>query len=1073
MPRRSDLNTILVIGSGPIVIGQACEFDYSGVQACRVLKQEGYRVVLVNSNPATIMTDPQFADATYVEPVTAEYVSAVVERERPDACLPTLGGQTGLNVAMELARSGVLDAFGCELIGAGADAIARAEDRRLFKETMTGAGLDVPRSGFAYSVEEALQVADAFGYPVVIRPSYVLGGSGSGVVRSADELEVVAGDGIRLSAIGEVLVEESVEGWKEFELELMRDRKDNVVVVCSIENVDPMGVHTGDSVTVAPAMTLTDVEYQAMRDDGVRVMRAIGVETGGSNVQFAVHPRTGRRVVIEMNPRVSRSSALASKATGFPIAKIAARLAVGYSLDEITNDITGKTPASFEPTIDYVVVKLPRWTFEKFPNAESRLGTKMKSVGEVMAIGRTFTEALQKGLRSLEKEHTVLTGETEELAVPTENRLVALEAAIHDGLDPGRAAEMTAIDKWFIDQITELACVRVDLESASPDDLSPERLRAAKRLGFSDRRIADLVGCGHDEVRTRRIAAGIVPTYKTVDTCGAEFEATTPYHYSTYEDEDEVRASSAPKILILGSGPNRIGQGIEFDYCCVHAAFALREAGFETIMLNSNPETVSTDYDTSARLYFEPITFEDVMNVIERERPVGVIVQLGGQTPLKLARGLADAGVTILGTSTDAIDRAEDRGRFGELVAELRLPQPANGVARSLAEGAAAARSIGYPVVVRPSYVLGGRAMEIVYDEPSLERYMRDATEVSPAHPVLVDRFLEGAIEVDCDAVYDGSDLYVGGVLEHIEEAGIHSGDSSCVLPPLTLGDDQIEAVIAHTRALAEALGVVGLINVQLAIKGDHVFVLEVNPRASRTIPFISKATGVPLAKIAARVMAGDTIARLRAEGQVPVESIGHERVDHIAVKKAVLPFARFPGTDTVLGPEMRSTGEVMGIDSSFGMAFAKAEAAAGVRLPTKGTVFVSVANRDKRSVVFPAKRLADLGFQLIATKGTAGVLRRAGVEVEEVAKVSGGEARGANVAERISAGEIEMVFNTPVGRRARSDGYFIRTAAAAAGVPCCTTMAGMLAAVQAIEALICGDVNRVRVKSLQEYLGA
>jgi carbamoyl-phosphate synthase large subunit len=1073
MPRRSDLNTILVIGSGPIVIGQACEFDYSGVQACRVLKQEGYRVVLVNSNPATIMTDPQFADATYVEPVTAEYVSAVVERERPDACLPTLGGQTGLNVAMELARSGVLDAFGCELIGAGADAIARAEDRRLFKETMTGAGLDVPRSGFAYSVEEALQVADAFGYPVVIRPSYVLGGSGSGVVRSADELEVVAGDGIRLSAIGEVLVEESVEGWKEFELELMRDSKDNVVVVCSIENVDPMGVHTGDSVTVAPAMTLTDVEYQAMRDDGVRVMRAIGVETGGSNVQFAVHPRTGRRVVIEMNPRVSRSSALASKATGFPIAKIAARLAVGYSLDEITNDITGKTPASFEPTIDYVVVKLPRWTFEKFPNAESRLGTKMKSVGEVMAIGRTFTEALQKGLRSLEKEHTVLTGETEELAVPTENRLVALEAAIHDGLDPGRAAEMTAIDKWFIDQITELACVRVDLESASPDDLSPERLRAAKRLGFSDRRIADLVGCGHDEVRTRRIAAGIVPTYKTVDTCGAEFEATTPYHYSTYEDEDEVRASSAPKILILGSGPNRIGQGIEFDYCCVHAAFALREAGFETIMLNSNPETVSTDYDTSARLYFEPITFEDVMNVIERERPVGVIVQLGGQTPLKLARGLADAGVTILGTSTDAIDRAEDRGRFGELVAELRLPQPANGVARSLAEGAAAARSIGYPVVVRPSYVLGGRAMEIVYDEPSLERYMRDATEVSPAHPVLVDRFLEGAIEVDCDAVYDGSDLYVGGVLEHIEEAGIHSGDSSCVLPPLTLGDDQIEAVIAHTRALAEALGVVGLINVQLAIKGDHVFVLEVNPRASRTIPFISKATGVPLAKIAARVMAGDTIARLRAEGQVPVESIGHERVDHIAVKKAVLPFARFPGTDTVLGPEMRSTGEVMGIDSSFGMAFAKAEAAAGVRLPTKGTVFVSVANRDKRSVVFPAKRLADLGFQLIATKGTAGVLRRAGVEVEEVAKVSGGEARGANVAERISAGEIEMVFNTPVGRRARSDGYFIRTAAAAAGVPCCTTMAGMLAAVQAIEALICGDVNRVRVKSLQEYLGA
>jgi carbamoyl-phosphate synthase large subunit len=1074
MPRRRDLHTILVIGSGPIVIGQACEFDYSGVQACRVLRQEGYRVVLVNSNPATIMTDPQFADATYIEPISAEYVSAIVERERPDACLPTLGGQTGLNVAVELARGGILDAFGCELIGAGADAIARAEDRRLFKETMAGAGLDLPRSGFAYSVEEALEVANAFGYPVVIRPSYMLGGSGSGVVRSADELATVAGEGIHLSAIGEVLVEESVEGWKEFELELMRDRNDNVVVVCSIENVDPMGVHTGDSVTVAPAMTLTDFEYQAMRDDGVRVMRAIGVETGGSNVQFAVHPRTGRRVVIEMNPRVSRSSALASKATGFPIAKIAARLAVGYSLDEITNDITGKTPASFEPTIDYVVVKLPRWTFEKFPDAEFRLGTKMKSVGEVMAIGRTFAEALQKGLRSLERERTVVTGDIEELAVPTENRLVALEAAIHDGLDPVRAAEITTIDKWFIDQIAELARFRLALESTrSLDDLSPERFRAAKRLGFSDRQIADFVGCSQDEVRAQRIAAAIVPTYKTVDTCGAEFEATTPYHYSTYEDEDEVRASSAPKILILGSGPNRIGQGIEFDYCCVHAAFALRQAGFETIMLNSNPETVSTDYDTSARLYFEPLTFEDVMNVIERERPVGVIVQLGGQTPLKLARALAEAGVTILGTPTDAIDRAEDRARFGELVAELRLPQPANGVARSLAEGAAAARSIGYPVVVRPSYVLGGRAMEIVYDESSLERYMREATEVSPAHPVLVDRFLEGAIEVDCDAVYDGSDLYVGGVLEHIEEAGIHSGDSSCVLPPLTLGDDQIETVIAYTRALAEALGVVGLINVQLAIKGDRVFVLEVNPRASRTIPFISKATGVPLAKIAARVMVGDTIARLRGEGLLPLESIGHDRVDHIAVKRAVLPFARFPGTDTVLGPEMRSTGEVMGIDSSFGMAFAKAEAAAGVRLPTKGTVFISVANRDKRTVVFPAKRLADLGFQLVATKGTARVLRKAGVDVEEVAKVSVPEAQAPDVAARISEGEIEMVFNTPVGRRARSDGYFIRTAASAAGVPCCTTMAGMLAAVQAIEALICGDVNRVKVKSLQEYLEA
>jgi carbamoyl-phosphate synthase large subunit len=1070
MPRRRDLHTILVIGSGPIVIGQACEFDYSGVQACKVLRDEGYRVVLVNSNPATIMTDPEFADATYVEPTTAEYVAAVIERERPDACLPTLGGQTGLNVAMDLARAGTLDAFGCELIGAGAGAITRAEDRRLFKETMIGAGLDVPRSGFAYSVAEALDVANSFGFPVVIRPSYVLGGGGSGVVRTPADLERIARDGIRASAIGEVLVEESIEGWKEFELELMRDRNDNVVVVCSIENVDPMGVHTGDSVTVAPAMTLTDVEYQAMRNDGIRVMRAIGVETGGSNVQFAVHPVTGRRVVIEMNPRVSRSSALASKATGFPIAKIAARLAVGYSLDEITNDITGRTPASFEPTLDYVVVKLPRWTFEKFPGADPRLGTMMKSVGEIMAIGRTFPEALQKGLRSLEKDFGRVAGDADDLGVPSENRIVSLEEALHDGLDPARAAAATGIDRWFVEQIAELASMRLALEAAgSLDDCGDELLLRAKRLGFSDRRMAQVLGCSEADVRTRRTAAGIVPTYKTVDTCAAEFEATTPYHYSTYEEEDEVRGSVVPKVLILGSGPNRIGQGIEFDFCCVHAAFSLRDAGFETIMLNSNPETVSTDYDTSARLYFEPLTFEDVMNVIERERPIGVVVQLGGQTSLRLARALADAGVTILGTSTDAIDRAEDRARFGHLVAELGLPQPANGVARSSAEAEAVARSIGYPVVLRPSYVLGGRAMEIVYDHASLAGYMREATEVSPEHPVLVDRFLEGAIEVDCDAVYDGVELLIGGVLEHIEEAGIHSGDSSCVLPPLTLGDNQIDKVVACTRALARALGVVGLINVQFAIKGEDVFVLEANPRASRTVPFVSKATGVPLAKIAARVMAGESLRRLREDGLVPPWSHVHESAAHIAVKKAVLPFARFPGTDAVLGPEMRSTGEVMGIDESFGMAFAKAEAAAGITLPVKGTVFLSVANRDKRAVVFPAKRLAELGFRLAATRGTARVLRRAGVDVEEVPKASE-NGDGPNVVERLASGEIGMVFNTPVGRRARSDGYLIRTAAVAARVPCCTTMAGMFAAVQAIEALISGEA---KVTSLQEYLGA
>jgi carbamoyl-phosphate synthase large subunit len=1077
VPARKDLKKILVIGSGPIVIGQACEFDYSGVQACKILRDEGYEVVLVNSNPATIMTDPEFADATYVEPITPDFVAKIIEKERPDACLPTLGGQTGLNTAMELAGAGVLEAHGVELIGATTETIRRAEDRRLFKETMAEAGLGLPESTFAYSVDEAARAAGGLGYPVVVRPSYVLGGGGSGVVHDEDELRRVAGEGLRLSSIGEVLVEESIEGWKEFELELMRDKADNVVVVCSIENVDPMGVHTGDSITVAPAITLTDVEYQAMRDDGARVMRAIGVETGGSNVQFAVDPRSGRRVVIEMNPRVSRSSALASKATGFPIAKIAAKLAVGYTLDEILNDITGKTPASFEPSIDYVVVKIPRWTFEKFPAADRRLGTKMKSVGEVMAIGRTFPEALQKGMRSLERSYTGLGGgptvepdEAEKsLAEPTEERLILLERALHAGLSVERAAETSKIDRWFIHQIAEIAEARKELEAlGSLDALDAETLLNAKRSGFSDAQIARATNSGETEVRRLRASFGMRPTYKTVDTCAAEFEASTPYYYSTYEEEDEVLPSERRKVLILGSGPNRIGQGIEFDYCCVHAAFALRDAGFETIMLNCNPETVSTDYDTSDRLYFEPLYLEDVMNVIEAERPAGVIVQLGGQTPLKLATALAGRGVPIFGTLPDAIDRAEDRERFGDLLADLGLAHPPNGVARSLAEARAVAASIGYPILVRPSYVLGGRAMEIVYEESTLEKYMSEAADVSPEHPVLVDRFLEGAIEVDCDAIYDGNELYVGGVLEHIEEAGIHSGDSACALPPFTLGEGQVRKVIEGTEAIAAELGVRGLINIQFAARDEQVYVLEANPRASRTVPFVSKVTGVPLAKVAARVMTGETIAELRREGMVPDVSVGHEGIEHVAVKEAVMPFERFQGVDTVLGPEMRATGEVMGIDKNFGLAFAKAEVGAGVRLPVKGTVFISVANPDKRAVIFPAKRLQDLGFHICATRGTAQVLHRAGVEAEIVPKVSAGSSGEADVVERIGSGEIEMVFNTPFGRGARSDGYYIRTAAVESGVPSCTTMAGMAAAVQAIEALKDGSVG---VHPLQKYL--
>jgi len=1078
MPARTDLTSILVVGSGPIVIGQACEFDYSGTQACRALQQEGYRVVLVNSNPATIMTDPERAAATYIEPITADYVAAVIERERPDALLPTLGGQTALNVAMELHSSGTLDAFSVELIGASAETIRRAEDRRVFKETMAAAGLSLPRSAFAYSVPEAAAAAEEIGLPVIIRPSYVLGGGGSGVVSDLDSVRRVAAEGLRLSSIGEVLVEESIEGWREFELELMRDRNDNVVVVCSIENLDPMGVHTGDSVTVAPAMTLTDVEYQAMRDDGIRVMRAVGVETGGSNVQFAVEPATGRRVVIEMNPRVSRSSALASKATGFPIAKIAAKLAVGYSLDEIPNDITGVTPASFEPSIDYVAVKLPRFSMEKFP-ASGGLGTKMKSVGEVMAMGRTFLEALGKGRRSLEPEPSPaselsLEQVSARLAEHHPERLELVERALELGLPPDEVASTARLSPWFVAQLERLVEGRCALRQIrSLEAASKTELRRAKRLGLSDSEIASCLSCSEAEVRARRKALGVLPSYKTVDTCAAEFEALTPYLYSAYEDEDEGLPSAVPKIVILGAGPNRIGQGIEFDYCCVHAALALGEAGFETIMVNCNPETVSTDPETSDRLYFEPLTFEDVMNVIERERPDGVILTLGGQTPLKLAAALDAAGVSILGTPVEAIDRAEDRERFAALLADLRLPHPPGGIARSLEEAVATATTIGYPVLVRPSYVLGGRAMEIVYSEPELKRYLatHGGGTTWAEHPVLVDRFLEGAIEVDCDAVFDGAEMFVGGVLEHIEEAGIHSGDSACTLPPITLSERQIQLVCEHTEALARGLGVRGLVNVQYALRDETVYVLEANPRASRTVPFVSKATGVPLAKVAARVMAGASLAELRDEGLVP-RAQGESQSGHIAVKEAVMPFDRFPGTDTVLGPEMRSTGEVMGIDDSFGRAFGKAEIGAGVKLPAKGTVFISVADRDKRAVVWPAKRLSELGFEILATKGTAEVLRRWGVDAAVVPKAGagGGDGRdgGDNVVERLRRGEIDLVLNTPWGPRARSDGYFIRTAAVEAGVPSITTVAGMAAAVQAIESLA---GRPARVRSLQDYL--
>jgi carbamoyl-phosphate synthase large subunit len=1064
LPKRDDIKHVLVIGSGPIVIGQACEFDYSGTQACRVLRAEGLRVSLVNSNPATIMTDPEFADSTYVEPITPDVVRQVIAKERPDALLATLGGQTALNTAVALAEAGVLEEYGVRLIGANIEAIHRGEDRQKFKDLVRAAGCDVPDSAVCHTVEESLAAAARLNYPVVVRPSFTMGGGGSGIAYDADDLKRIAGEGLRQSPTTEVLIEESVLGWKEYELELMRDTADNVVVICSIENVDPMGVHTGDSVTVAPAMTLTDREYQRMRDIAIAVIRAVGVDTGGSNIQFAVHPRTGRMVVIEMNPRVSRSSALASKATGFPIAKIAAKLAIGYTLDEIDNDITRETPASFEPSLDYVVVKVPRFAFEKFPDADQTLTTTMKSVGEAMAIGRSFPEALQKALRSLEAPPTEVSTDTmTALRTPHAGRIDTVRQALREGNSVEAVSAASGIDPWFVDQLALLVETEAEMASAATLD----GLYAWKRLGFSDAAIADLRGVTEAEIREARHANGIRPVYKTVDTCAAEFAAETPYHYSTYDEESEVAPSDKPKVLILGSGPNRIGQGIEFDYACVHASFALHDAGYETVMVNCNPETVSTDYDTSDRLYFEPLTIEDVLEVVHAEQQsgtvAGVVVQLGGQTPLKLAQGLKDAGVPVVGTSPESIHLAEDRGAFGKVLHEAGLPAPAWGVATDYDAARAITEQIGYPVLVRPSFVLGGRGMEIVYDDEALRRWMSRPD--APA-AVLVDRFLEDAIEIDVDALYDGTELYLGGVMEHIEEAGIHSGDSACALPPITLGARDIKRIRESTRAIAAGVGVRGLLNVQYALKDDVLYVLEANPRASRTVPFTSKVTAVPLAKAAARVMLGATIASLRDEGLLARNGDGADLPPgcHIAVKEAVLPFGRFPGTDTVLGPEMKSTGEVMGVAATFGEAFAKSQSAAYGPVPVKGRVFVSIANRDKRAMVFPIKRLADLGFEVVATEGTADVLRRNGVEVTTARKFSEG---GHTIVDRIMAGEIDLVFNTPWGNGTRVDGYEIRTAAVAKGVPCITTIQGAAACVQGIEAMVRGDMD---VRPLQDY---
>ncbi|MBU1249587.1 MAG: carbamoyl-phosphate synthase large subunit [Actinobacteria bacterium] len=1090
MPKRDDITSVLVIGSGPIVIGQACEFDYSGTQACRVLREEGIRVILVNSNPATIMTDPDFADATYVEPINAEVIEAIIAKERPDAVLPTLGGQTALNAAIALHEQGILEKYDVELIGASFEAIHKAEDRQLFKDLVIAAGADVARSHIARTVAEAVDFAEDLGYPLVIRPSFTMGGLGSGFAYTRAELERMVADGLHQSPTTEVLLEESILGWKEYELELMRDHADNTVVVCSIENVDPVGVHTGDSITVAPALTLTDREYQNMRDVGLQIIRDVGVDTGGCNVQFAVDPATGRLIVIEMNPRVSRSSALASKATGFPIAKIAAKLAIGYRLDEIPNDITKVTPASFEPTLDYVVVKVPRFAFEKFPGADTTLTTTMKSVGEAMAIGRNYTTALQKALRSLEKRGSSFhwegePGDAEELlaiaARPTDGRIVTVQQALRAGATVAQAFDSTGIDPWFLDQMVLINEIADEIVAAPV--LTEELLRHAKDHGFSDVQLAALRGSTEAAVRAQRHEAGLRPVFKTVDTCGGEFPALTPYHYSSYDLETEVVPSEARKVVILGSGPNRIGQGIEFDYSCVHASFALRDAGFETIMINCNPETVSTDYDTSDRLYFEPLTLEDVLEIIHAESQsgelVGVIVQLGGQTALGLAHGLADAGVPILGTTPDAIDLAEERGAFSRILDTAELHAPRNGTAIDAASAVVVAEEIGYPVLVRPSFVLGGRGMEIVYDSPSLLDYferVQDQAIIGPAQPLLVDRFLDDAVEIDVDALYDGAELYVGGIMEHIEEAGIHSGDSACTLPPVTLGRDVIDRVVEATRRIADGIGVQGLINVQFAIGQGVLYVLEANPRASRTVPFVSKALDIPLAKAASLLMAGSSIRQLVESGLLPAQDGSRVPMDSpVAVKEAVLPFKRFRTSegrivDSVLGPEMRSTGEVMGIDRDFPRAFAKSQDAAYGGLPDTGVVFVSVADRDKRSVILPVLRLMQLGFTIWATEGTAEVLARYGIPARVVRKYFEGSAvvPGAerSIVDLINDGEVDIVINTPSGRTARADGFEIRTATVAADKPLFTTIAQVGAAVASLESA--GEP--VSVTSLQDY---
>ena len=1090
MPKREDLQSLLVIGSGPIVIGQASEFDYSGTQACRVLLEEGYRVILANSNLATIMTDPDFADATYVEPLSVPVLEAIIAKEKPDALLPTLGGQTALNLSMDLQRAGILDAHNVELIGADEVAIDTAENRDKFKQAMIEIGLDVPKSGIAHDMERAREIADELGLPVIIRPAYILGGKGTGIAETPEEFEHVASTGIAASPIGEILIEESIKGWKEYELEVMRDHADNQVVVCSIENIDPMGVHTGDSITVAPAQTLTDVELQKMRDAAFAVMRRVGVETGGSNVQFAIDPATGRQVVIEMNPRVSRSSALASKATGFPIAKIAARLAVGYTLPEIENDITKETPASFEPTIDYVVTKVPRWAFEKFPGTAGVLGTQMQSVGEAMAIGRTFPESLQKGLRSLELGRHGLNGDPGEAEfddmdldqlmieanIPSPNRIFKLEALLRRGKTVDEVHELTKVDPWFLDQMLRITEERQAIEATTMVDASPRDWKRFKQFGFSDAQLAYLWSESETDVRAARKAAGIGPTFKTVDTCGAEFDAETPYHYSTWEDSTEVRPSDRQKVMILGSGPNRIGQGIEFDYCCVHASFALADAGFETIMVNCNPETVSTDYDTSDRLYFEPLTFEDVSNIIEAEEPMGIIVSLGGQTPLKLANDLP--AELIAGTSPKSIDLAEDREAWNALCERMEIPQPPGNTAIDIDGALAVIGDIGYPALVRPSYVLGGRAMEIVYDDEGLRAAMEQLSSfgtlgreggLSAERPVLIDRFLEDATEVDVDAIRDsGGEVLIGAVMEHVEEAGVHSGDSACVIPPPHLSAETIATLEDYATKIATELEVVGLINVQFAVKDEDVYVIEANPRASRTVPFVAKATGVPLAKIAARVMLGASLAELRTEGLVREPITGH-----VSVKEAVLPFNRFPDADPLLGPEMRSTGEVMGIDATTGLAFTKSQMAAGGTLPESGAIFMSLADRDKEMGVMAAKKFVSLGFDIVATAGTADALAEAGVEVARtLAKVTaaGQDIEGPTAVDLIAADEVALVINSPRGRGPRADGAYIRAAAGAKGIPLLTTGSAALAAANGLADWLSMPL---RVRSLQEYHNA